>query len=76
MSDAQYFAQIDDNNVVLQVHVVTAKFMADNPERYPGTWVETYFDTPDKTYAGVGFTYDPQTQDFTPPPNLEPIEDK
>jgi hypothetical protein len=76
MSDAQYFAQIDDNNVVLQVHVVTAEFMADNPERYPGTWVETYFDTPDKTYAGVGFTYDPQTQDFTPPPNLEPIEDK
>jgi hypothetical protein len=31
---AQYFAQIDENNIVINVHVVTAEFMAANPERY------------------------------------------
>jgi len=68
---AQYFAQIDDNNIVTSVHVVTAEFMAANPERYPGTWVETFFDTSGKTYAGVGFIYDDDTQDFTQPPSPE-----
>jgi len=73
---AQYFAQIDENNIVTNVHVVTAEFMAANPERYTGTWVETFFDTAGKTYAGVGYTYDYDTQDFTPPPPppIEPIE--
>lgn len=63
-----YFAQLDDNNVVVHVAVVTAQFMAENSERYPGTWVETYQDTPGKTYAGVGYTYDPTTGNFTAPP--------
>ena len=72
---AQYFAQIDENNVVINVHVVTAEFMAENPERYTGVWVETFFDTPNKNYAGVGFTYDYDTQDFTPPPPIEPIDE-
>ena len=71
---AQYFAQIDDNNIVTSVHVVTREFMKANPERYTGTWVETFFDTDGKTYAGVGYTYDYDTQDFTPPPELEPLE--
>ena len=70
----QYFAQLDDNNVVTNVHVVTAEFMAENPERYPGTWVETFFDDPSKQYAGIGFIYDYDTQNFTPPPQPEPIE--
>lgn len=65
---ATYFARIDENNKVIKVAVVTAEFMAANPERYPGTWVETFFDRADKRYAGVGFTYDPATQDFTEPP--------
>jgi hypothetical protein len=72
---AQYFAQIDQNNIVINVHVVTAEFMAANPERYPGTWVETFFDTENKTYAGVGYTYDYDTQDFIPPPTIEPIDE-
>jgi hypothetical protein len=71
---AQYFAQIDENNVVINVHVVTAEFMAANPERYPGVWVETFFDTPNKNYAGIGWTYDYDTQDFTPPPIVERSE--
>lgn len=64
---AQYFAQIDDNNIVINVHVVTAEFMAANPDRYPGTWVETFIDVPNKIYAGVGYTYNATTQNFEPP---------
>lgn len=64
---AQYFAQLDENNIVIYVAVVTAEFMAANPERYTGTWVETFFDTAGKTYAGMGYTYSYETQDFTPP---------
>jgi len=66
-----YFAQINDDNIVIDVHVVTAEFMAENPERYPGTWVETFFNTTGKTYAGVGYTYDYDTQDFTAPPIVD-----
>jgi hypothetical protein len=75
MSNAQYFAQLDDNNIVIAVHVVTSEFMAENPDRYTGTWVETFIDAPHKTYAGIGFTYDPATDDFIPP-TPDPIEDK
>ena len=71
---AQYFAQIDDNNVVTKVAVVQQEFLEANPERYQGVWVETFFDTEGKTYAGIGFTYDYDTQDFTPPPEPELLE--
>ena len=64
---AQYFAQIDAKNVVTHVAVVQREFLEANPERYTGTWVETFFDTAGKTYAGIGFTYDPATQDFSAP---------
>ena len=67
MSVPQYFAQIDENNIVTSVHVVTHLFMQQNPERYPGTWIETFVNLPNKTYAGVGFIYDPETQDFSSP---------
>jgi len=65
--EAQYFAQINGDNIVTNVAVVTTEFMAANPDRYTGTWVETFIDNPNKTYAGIGFTYDEATQDFTPP---------
>jgi len=64
----QYFAQIDDNNICLQVAVVTRLFLEENPERYPGTWVETFVDLPNKTYAAPGYIYDPVAKDFSPPP--------
>jgi hypothetical protein len=67
-----YFAQLDGNNRVLAVHAVTQEFIDENPDRYPGVWVETFADVEGKTYAGVGFTYNPDTQDFTAP-TLEPI---
>ena len=75
MSIPQYFAQIDENNIVTSVHVVTNLFMQENPERYPGTWVETFVDLPNKTYAGVGFIYDSETQDFTSPYVPPPVPD-
>jgi len=64
---AQYFAQIDDNNVVTHVAVVQREFLEANPQRYEGRWVETFFDTEGKTYAGIGYTYDEVSQDFVAP---------
>lgn len=68
---AQYFAQIDDNNIVTKVAVVQREFLEANPQRYTGRWVETFFDTAGKTYAGVGFTYDEATEDFVAPVSPE-----
>ena len=73
--DQQFFAQINDNNVVTSVRCVTKEFLEANPERYPGVWVETFFDTTGKTYAGLGYVYDYDTQNFTPPSQIEPIDD-
>jgi len=64
---AQYFAQVIDG-VVTDVRVVSADFMAANPDRYPGTWVETFIGVAGKTYAGVGYTWN--GTDFVPPPVL------
>ena len=54
---AQYFAQVT-NGIVTKVAVVSAEFMAENPERYEGEWHETFIDVEDKTYAGIGYTWD------------------
>jgi hypothetical protein len=67
MSVPQYFAEIDTNNIVIAVHVVTRQFLDENPDRYSGTYVETFVDVEGKTYAGVGYTYDAKTKDFVPP---------
>ena len=69
----QFFAQLDDNNVVTKVAVVTQEFLKANPDRYTGRWVETFFDTANKTYAGIGYTYDEVSQDFVAPvyPDIE-----
>jgi hypothetical protein len=61
-----FFAQIE-NNIVTAVHVVTREFLDENPDRYQGEWVETFIDRPDKTYAGIGYVYDPVTKDFSEP---------
>jgi len=65
---AQYFAQINADNIVTDVAVVHADYMAENPDRYPGIWVETFFDLPTKTYAGIGYTYDAVLDEFVAPP--------
>ena len=67
-----YFAQIDNQNIVIDVRVVDAEYMAENPQLYPGVWIQTYVDNPNKTYAGIGYTYDYPTDNFyapiVPPP--------
>lgn len=69
MTNHQYYAQINEANIVTDVAVVHQDFLEANPDRYPGTWVETFFDLPNKTYAGVGYTYNPVTKDFIAPPH-------
>ena len=70
MNVPQYFAQINENNVVTNVAVVDRSFLEENLDRYEGTWVETFVDALDKTYAGIGYIYDPITKDFTAPPYI------
>lgn len=64
-----YFAQLV-NNIVTEVIAVNAD-IADGAQfchdLLGGVWVQTYIDDPDKTYAGIGYTYDYATQDFTAP---------
>lgn len=69
-----FFAQLDENNVVIDVHCVTQEFLEANPERYPGVWVETFYDNPDKVYAGIGFIYNYETENFISPIDIEPVE--
>lgn len=66
---SEYYAQLNDENVVTAVAVTTAEFMAENPDRYPGRWVRTYHDRPDKQYAGIGLIYDETADDFVFPPS-------
>ena len=72
-----YYAQLVDN-IVTEVIVVNDD-VPDGCEfccnLLGGEWVQTYIDDPDKTYAGVGYTYDPATQDFIAP-YVEPIPDE
>lgn len=63
----QYFARLDDANIVIDVAVTSAEYMAENPARYPGRWVETFKDRSGKAYAGIGFTYDEESDDFVAP---------
>ena len=64
-----YYAQIVDN-IVTDVIVVNddvpdgTQFCTD---LLGGVWVQTYMDDPDKTYAGVGYTYNLKTKDFVAP---------
>ena len=68
MTNHQYFAQLNNDNVVIHVSTVHRDFLEANPERYPGTWVETFVDVAGKTYAAVGFVYDFDTKNFIKPP--------
>ncbi len=76
-----HFAQIDENNVVIQVIVVDNKDTSDASgvekehigaafcERlFGGTWKQTsYNGNFRKNYAGIGYTYDSVLDAFVPP---------
>lgn len=77
-----HFAEIDNNNIVLRVLVVSNEFehqghdFLANDLGLGGTWVQTsYNGNMRKNYAGIGFTYDPVRDAFIPPkPEVEGIE--
>lgn len=69
----QYFAQIDADNIVTDIAVVQRDYLDANPDRYLGTWVETFINLPNKTYAGIGMIYDSVTKDFHAPPVVDPL---
>jgi hypothetical protein len=52
---ARYFAEIDQDGIVLRVIVAEPEFIA----KQPGTWVETFLDGGSKkNYAGPGYKYE------------------
>jgi hypothetical protein len=61
-----HFAQINSTNTVVDVALVTKEFLEANPDRYPGTWVETWQNVDGVQFAGVGAKYNPTTKTFTP----------
>jgi hypothetical protein len=69
-----YFAEIDENNIVIRVLVVPdeqehrgQEYMADDLG-LGGTWIQTSWNNRiRKNYAGVGFTYDPVRDAFIEP---------
>lgn len=70
-----YYAELDENNIVTQVitgvpptELIEGIPAAEWYSNFTGvTCVPTYMNLPNKTYAGIGYTYDPLTQDFSEP---------
>ena len=76
----RYYAELDTNNMVSQVitgvddDTIEGVPAADWYSNFVGApCVETWIDRNDKIYAGIGYTYSYETQDFTPP-YVEPVE--
>jgi len=64
----QYFAQVDDNNIVTQVIVAGQSFV----DSLGGKWVETAMDGSIRAnYAGIGYTYDSTHDVFYAPQPFE-----
>lgn len=81
-----HFAQIDGNNLVVQVLVTDDRKPNEGHdwlvERFGGTWIKTSFNTYGgqhlkggtplrKNFAGPDFTYDPDLDAFIPPKPTE-----
>lgn len=78
-----HFAKLDQNNVVLEVHVVHNNELLDQngqEQEWKGTWFlqnwsggyphwkqTSYNGNFRKNYAGIGYTYNPQRDAFIPP---------
>lgn len=78
-----YFAEIDENNVVLRVIVAEQDFIDSGDVGKPSNWVETDYGAQygesevqgkeplRKNYAGVGYTYDRDRDAFIPPKEFD-----
>ena len=75
-----YFAELDENNVVLRVISVSNEITTQNSEEqeqlginfcqnlFGGIWLQTSFNGRiRKNYAGIGFVYDADRDAFIPP---------
>jgi hypothetical protein len=76
---ATYWAELNTDNVVTQVitgvddETIEGVSTGDWYSNFVGApCVQTWIDRNDKTYAGIGYTYSYDTQDFTAPPYVEP----
>jgi hypothetical protein len=72
-----HFAKVN-NGIVEQVIVAEPEFFQTFVDTSPGQWIQTSYNTHGgvhtlggtplrKNYAGIGYTYDPQRDAFTPP---------
>ena len=59
------YAEINTQNIVVNIIVADAEFVATQIDK-------TYVEYDDTNPAGIGYTYDPDTGLFTPPPTNEP----
>jgi len=73
-----YFAELDNNNVVLRVVVVSNDCVPSDEHIDGETWCINFFKTPNwkqtsynhnfrKQYAGIGYTYDSEKNKFISP---------
>jgi hypothetical protein len=73
-----HFAQIDDDNTVIQVIVAEQDFIDSGVVGDPSKWIQTSYNTfagqhklggipLRKNYAGIGYSYDPKLDAFIPP---------
>ena len=63
-----HFAQIDENNVVIQVIVIEQDVIDTGAFGDPTTWVQTSYDgSIRKNYAGIGYIYNKDSDIFIPP---------
>jgi hypothetical protein len=73
-----HFAQIDENNIVIQVLVIEQDVIDTGLFGNPASFVQTSYNTRGgvhllggtplrKNYAGIGYTYDPDRDAFIPP---------
>lgn len=63
-----HFAQIDENNIVIQVLVVEQEVIDSGEFGDPSKWIQTsYNNNIRKRFAGVGYTYDAEKDIFIEP---------
>lgn len=62
---ARYFAEIGSDSIVKRVIVIKSAEYAQS--LFGGTWVETFMSDTTKNYAGIGYKYHPNKQNFSPP---------
>jgi hypothetical protein len=58
-----YYAELV-NDVVMRVVVANNKPIV---EKLGGIWKKTFFNNPNKTYAGIGYMYHAEHDDYSPP---------